>query len=368
MDLKVLLLTRRNALTKPGGDTIQVFKIAKYLKELNININVSFSDEPDINHDIVHLFNITGDTEHTLKQCKNVLKEKVPLIITPIYWDEKEFLKDSLKEILLNNYRDVIKCFFHWLRYSKKYFKYSCSFIANIKEKIQKLCLESANLLIPNSFAEMYLLQKKFGLYNKEYHVVYNGVDISFNGVDGELFRSTYDISGDFVLSVANIGIRKNTLSLIKACLQENLPLFLIGNYDRSDPYFSMCEKLARKSKNLIRFLGWIPHNSILLKSAYKAAKVHALVSWYETPGLSAMEAAVAGCNIVITKRGCTHEYFGEYAEYCQPDDINSIRLALLRAFNKSKDNTLGKIMQEKFSWRRSAKEILNEYLSIISE
>ena len=38
-----------------------------------------------------------------------------------------------------------------------------------------------------------------------------------------------------------------------------------------------------------------------VLASAYAAARVFALPSWFETPGLAALEAALAGCSVVIT-------------------------------------------------------------------
>jgi len=38
--------------------------------------------------------------------------------------------------------------------------------------------------------------------------------------------------------------------------------------------------------------------------------QVHMLPSWFETTGLSSIEAAVMHCNIVITDKGDTREYF----------------------------------------------------------
>ena len=44
-----------------------------------------------------------------------------------------------------------------------------------------------------------------------------------------------------------------------------------------------------------------------------------ALPSWFETPGLAALEAALAGCSVVITPFGSTREYFGDLVEYARP-------------------------------------------------
>ena len=47
--------------------------------------------------------------------------------------------------------------------------------------------------------------------------------------------------------------------------------------------------------------------------------------SFYETPGLAALEAAVVGIPIVITEQGCTKEYFEENVFYCNPHIEESI-------------------------------------------
>ena len=68
------------------------------------------------------------------------------------------------------------------------------------------------------------------------------------------------------------------------------------------------------------------------LRQLYRAASVHACVSWYETPGLVSLEAALSGCKLVVTPGGSTREYFGEDAFYCRPDDAASIRAAVVQA------------------------------------
>ncbi len=66
-------------------------------------------------------------------------------------------------------------------------------------------------------------------------------------------------------------------------------------------------------------WLGRLDHHDPLLASAYAAARVFALPSWFETPGLAALEAALAGCAVVITPYGSTREYFGDLVEYARP-------------------------------------------------
>ncbi len=58
--------------------------------------------------------------------------------------------------------------------------------------------------------------------------------------------------------------------------------------------------------------------------------------SWFETTGLSSLEAAAMGCNIVITRKGDAYEYFGDYAYYCDPESPDSIFKAIEKAASNS--------------------------------
>src|SRR5205085_2575717 len=78
----------------------------------------------------------------------------------------------------------------------------------------------------------------------------------------------------------------------------------------------------------------WVPavaHDDPLLASAYAAARVVALPSWFETPGLAALEGALAGRAVVVTPYGCAPEYFGDMAVYVRPGRPTKLAQALSR-------------------------------------
>ena len=52
---------------------------------------------------------------------------------------------------------------------------------------------------------------------------------------------------------------------------------------------------MPQRGGEAVRWLGASDHDDPLLASAYAAARVFALPSWFETPGLAALEAALAG-------------------------------------------------------------------------
>ena len=107
-------------------------------------------------------------------------------------------------------------------------------------------------------------------------------------------------------------------------------------------------------------FLGSIPHEE--LRELYQIAKVHALVSWMETPGLSSLEAAAMRCNIVVTKKGDTEEYFEDFAFYCEPDDVRTIKEAIDNAYLSDFNEELRNKILTNYTWERAAESTLRGY------
>ena len=95
---------------------------------------------------------------------------------------------------------------------------------------------------------------------------------------------------------------RKNLLGLIEGLRTTGLPLVVIGEPPPGhEGYDRQCRHAGR---GFVRWLGKLEHEDDFLGSAYAAARVLALPSWFETPGLVALEAALAGCAVVLTPFG----------------------------------------------------------------
>jgi len=103
-----------------------------------------------------------------------------------------------------------------------------------------------------------------------------------------------------------------------------------------------------------------------MLYSAFSAAKVHALPSWFELPGLVSLEAAWFGCNVVGTEFGTLRDYLGNAAFYCNPGDPSSIKTAVMAAYEAPKDPTLRSLAGE-FTWERTACAIWDNYRETVS-
>ena len=102
------------------------------------------------------------------------------------------------------------------------------------------------------------------------------------------------------------------------------------------------------------------------LFTAYSNAKVHVLPSYFETTGLSSLEAAVMGCNIVVTDKGDTRDYFGDDAWYCDPDSVESIRNAVDAAYKAPFNEAFRERILRDFTWERAAEETLAAYKQVL--
>jgi glycosyltransferase involved in cell wall biosynthesis len=353
-----------------GGDAIQLNKTKEYVSKLGVEINVSTELNPDLSsYDAVHLFNINA-VKDTYIQAKNAFRQKIPIILSPIYWNLNEYsLKDNLGlylTIRILNYSHYFKPLLRMLSDLQRSWLDE-PLITQLEigySRQQEAVLAMADTILPNSCTEADLLAGDFPRDFTKISVIPNAADRSFFHPGEELFLDTIGIEG-FVLCVARIEPRKNTLQLIKAVNTLNLPLVLIGGHS-SQKYLNRCKEEGEKGD--VTFLGAISHEAPLLKSAYAASRVHALVSWYETPGLSSLEAALAGSTIVSTDRGSTKEYFLDYAEYCDPTDPKSITGSIERAYQLPRNDRLSHHILKNYTWEVVAKKTLDVYTRIISK
>ena len=122
---------------------------------------------------------------------------------------------------------------------------------------------------------------------------------------------------------------RKNVPRLIEAAKKYGFNLKLVGNKGNAESEAKLRAQIG--DANNIEILGFVSDEELNL--LYNRAKVFALPSINEGVGLVALEAAICGCNIVITNLGGPKEYYEkESAELVNPYDIDDIGKAILRA------------------------------------
>ncbi|MFO7651410.1 MAG: glycosyltransferase [bacterium] len=223
----------------------------------------------------------------------------------------------------------------------------------------KELC-DMAALILPNTQAELILMREAFAVPLEKLTVIPNGVDARFADATPDLFVK--DVGpGGFVLYAGHIGWeRKNVLPLIRTLAEMKQPAVFIGAVI-DNRYGRQCRDLIAASPTM-RHIPALPSDSPLLASAYAACDVFVLPAYYETPGLAALEAGLAGARICITRHGGTMEYFGDLADYLEPSDQASIRNALMAALARPKTPQLRETILSKYLWSHAGKRLAAAY------
>ena len=175
-----------------------------------------------------------------------------------------------------------------------------------------------------------------------------------------DLFERQYGVK-DFILYVGQIGPdRKNVDRLLSALENIDHTAVIIGQADASRSGVRCMEKAKNNPRLLV--IDQLPHDSMLLASAYAACKVFAFPSLYETPGIAALEAASAGANIVMTPYGGTKEYFQDDVEYVEPTSVSSIEQGIRKALLKNQNKAFKERIRQQYSWQKAGEETKRIY------
>ncbi len=359
--MTIAFIIRSTLHTVPGGDTIQVEQTARALRELNVKVDIiPTSANVDYNkYDALHFFNIhrPADILYHIGQTQK------PYFISPILVDYSEYDKKHRKGLtgfLLGPFSphaiEYIKTLSRWI--TRKDSLRSKRYIWQGQEKSIRRILEGCTAVLPNSIAEYKALTDQYGI-KKPFTVIPNGVDRSVFRSNGSVIKKN-----NLVLCAARIEGIKNQLNLIRAMNDTKFTLMLIGSpAPNQKKYYRECKSIA--SANVI-FEEQISQTELATK--FKEAKVHVLPSWFETCGLSSLEAAAMGCNIVITDKGFTREYFGDEAFYCDPGVVSSIYSAVEKAASSENKELLKHKIETEYTWQHAGRKTLETYKKFLSK
>lgn len=324
--MKVLLCVRKDYMKSFAGDSKIVLMTYKYLKKLGLKVDINDGYVIDYSdYDVVHLFNLTRMGE-TYKYYKQAHRQKKNIVITPIYGNLKKYYK----------YKGQMENIELWER---------CRLY---REEILRGC----SLIFPNSESEKNMLKRDFK-FEIPCEIIPHGVEIEHDDTPLYDLKGRYNLD-DYVLSVARITPQKNQLALAQACDKLGVRLVLIGSINDIS-YFNECIKY----KNVV-YLGFI--DSYHIYNAYRFSKLHVLPSFMEMPGISSLEAAASGCNIISTIEGCTKEYFKDMAIYMNPYEDGSIVKALEEGIVKKKNSELKDYVLENYNWNTCIQKLYESY------
>lgn len=345
--MKVTFFTYPSAFQNVGGGEVQLMMTREYLEKSGQRVDLFDPWKSRVeDYDLIHVFSSVKDCLPLVRIAKS---RGVKVVTSPVLWS------DWRRALFAEGLRQKVDLF---LRHSSK------ALWPSFPSARRSLLLAS-DLLFPNSETEKKHIARLFAVPASKLRVVPNGVERRFAEADPALFRARYG-DGPFVLGVGRLEPRKNQLNLIKGLKDAGHKLLLIGSpVTGYEGYARACEEAG---KGFVTFLPTVRHDDPLLASAYAACSAFVLQGWFETPGLAALEAALAGARLAVTSGGSTREYFGGKVEYLDPSSPADIRRAVAAALRRPADASLKDLILARYTWEAVARETLAGYKEALDD
>lgn len=337
--MRVLFLTYPKIGLNRGGLQIQIEETAKGLAELGIE--VVFYDPwsnqiPEV--DLCHAFSVDGSIWSHLERARSLGK---PVVVSTVFnlfqsYAAVTTLKRLASTYLPGVYSDLRRAY---------------------------LIVQSASKVIALNENERHLLRQVFSLPDQNIVIVPNGIPNDFASADPAVFSERYGVK-EFVLNVASIEERKNQLMLIRAMRGLSYPLVIIGKVrPENEAYLAACREAAGEQ---VVFVGGVPHDSPLLASAYRAAKLFALPSHSEVMPLALYEAAAAGCRVIVSHSVPLEASLQNLVPRFDPRSCDELRALVTREMERPRGVELQSAMQHFPTWGKVCMQIHAIYRSVL--
>lgn len=344
--IRVALAGRLTALAAPGGGEVQMLDLLPELQRQGLCADFwrPWSAGLD-NLDVLHLF---GSAPEFLPVTAAAQRRGVRVALSTIAWFDLRSVWGEPRSLPVR----LTACG-----------RYAARRALSRWPTWRRRLYHAVDALLPNSQAESDQLVAQFGVPQERIHVVPNAADLRFAAADPAPFARLVGQRG-FVLCPGRIEPRKNQLQLLQALRGSGAHVVVLGDAAPGQQrYYDACRRAADEH---VRFVPRLDHAGPLLASAYAACGCLALCSWYETPGLVALEAAQCGVPLVLTRFGCTREYFGRHATYVHPGRRREIRQAVLAALRLPRSAELSALVRQSYTWEAAALATGRAYAAIL--
>ncbi len=321
--MKIAFAIRPNYLEVRGGDTFQLLKTKEYLeRDWGSDITIVTSPEELVkgSFDLLHVFNLQT-TDFTLRMVRTAKDIGIKVFLSPILWHSGASRYVNRASRLTCNF-NVISGF---------------KIISTISERLsiragytqRKEIIEKCDAILPNSDEEREIVYTIFGSNVPAYVIP--------NCIDNSLKQSNVNASlpENIILEVGRIEPTKNQLAVILAMMDhKEIPLYFVGQQNPIKKHYIDYVKMMAARRGNTYFVEDVPQVDLI--AYYKAAKVHVLPSFRESPGLVTLEAMYYNTNVVVSSnRYCPISYyqFDKYGYICDPFSITSVKKAIISAY-----------------------------------
>lgn len=367
--MKIAYCIRKNWKIAHGGDVVQMMNTKAEIEkvyDVDIKIIDNIQNLTSYKPDIVHIFNM-----QTLEESSSYLREAKQLgaktILSTIYWDmsHARFIVNFAKLGLFcqgEHYKKLYNLYNNIESVIASIFGKPTSVTKNYKDEVRSF-LREFDWYLPNSEEEMQIVNNVFGTDYKNYSVIPNCVDF-------DKFSFIYNKERKGFISAARIEPIKNQLMLANIAKKNHYYLTMVGGVHENDKnYIETLRKVTDEEVKINLIAKSVAQD--VLKDLFTKHKVHALVSFRESPGLSSLEALGSGMNLVISDNNyCPintyfDSLFNKHVFTCDPYSEKSIK----NAMQKAQDSENPKLNYIKhFEWALTATLTYDVYEKLMSE
>lgn len=331
--------------TDSGGVQVRLRKIKSLLEKKRIQVDLFNPYETKLSeYDVLHLFMLKEETLGLISVAKRQGLKVVASSITTIC---PYSLRISIKRLL----QPVL---------NKIGFYTDDQNLYHLFQQVDHIIAETPE--------EKHYIQRLYNVENQNISVVPNGVEELVDSAD-----EIYKILGKecrYFMQVGRADENKNLINVIKAVKGAEYDLVIVGGRHPLDSgeYFDRCVKEAEGCNN-IHFIGWLKAGSRELASAYRNAQAVIMPSYQETFGLVALEAAMAGCNVCLSKTLPILDFnvFDRNITF-DPRNVDEIRGVLDRAMTTPKNEIIRKKAIETFSWESVIDKHIDIYKKCLNQ
>jgi glycosyltransferase involved in cell wall biosynthesis len=236
--------------------------------------------------------------------------------------------------------------------------------------------VERATHVVADSQATKADLVNLWGVADEKVTVLYSGVDGRFRPITNpkqlQSMRQTYHLGEQpYLLAVGTVQPRKNYQMLIRAYAKvakdwpHNL-VFAGGTGWLIDDI--LAEVKRHNLEERVKFIGFVDDGD--LPALYSDATLYLFPSLYEGFGLPILEAMACGVPVVSSDASCLPEVVGDAGVLLSPHDENgwsvTIHRLLLNAPRRVELVGAGAVQARRFSWRKSARQLLGIYAGLL--
>lgn len=353
----------------PDSDAVTVMNaLCRALQAAGIQATTTHDLRPDIrNADLVHGFNV-WPPHSALEQLRHLRSTGIPVVWSPFYLDLAEYTWAALAVTAIydprhtpEKRRELLRAFALGTLQVNGLDRWKPNEVIPGYHRRLRDMIQNVDHVCAASFREIQALNQVTGFTSLPFTLSPHGVEADpLREASPQLFRARFGLDR-FILYVGPVERRKNQLLLLEALRGTGLRAVLVGPTPEED-YLRLCREVGGGN---VLITGRLPAD--LVASAYKAASVHVLPSFAEGAALASLDAAAAGCPLVVSNRSSEVELFGDAPFFCNPNDPGSIREATLRALDSrtkepERPERLSRFVTAKYTWARAAELTIGAY------